>query len=138
MMLPVHGLQASDFIVTENGMPTAFRSDAANFTRMSDSKPLWIDSVVHKTYLRVDEKGTEAAAVTSVQTAGSAAPVSPPFQMTVDRPYLMALVDNDSGAILFLAAVRDPRGGVLDLLIRDFAEVEIGYGGRLDDDIGAG
>ena len=92
------------------GMPTAFRSDAANFTRMSDSKPLWIDSVMHKTYLRVDEKGTEAAAVTSVQMGATAAPLQQPFQMTVDRPYLMALVDDDSGAILFLAAVRDPRG----------------------------
>ena len=91
------------------GMPNAFASDSANFSRMSAVKPLWIDDVLHKTYLRVDEKGTEAAAVTSVQMKAGMAPAQPPFQMTVDRPYLMALVDNDSGTVLFLAAVRDPR-----------------------------
>ena len=91
-------------------MSQAFTPDTADFARMSDTKPLWIDSVIHKTYLRVDEKGTEAAAVTSVQMGATSAPAQPPFQMIVDRPYLMALIDNDSGTILFLAAVRDPRG----------------------------
>ena len=91
------------------GMTDAFSRDSADFSRISTSEGLFIQDVLHKTYLRVDEKGTEAAAVTSTQIGTTAAPVNPPVQMTVDRPYLMAIVDNDSGAVLFLAAVRDPR-----------------------------
>ena len=89
-------------------MSSAFSPETADFSRMSAIKGLYVGKVVHKTYLRVDEKGTEAAAVTSSMVAG-ALPVAPQAQMIVDRPYLMALVDNRSGAILFLSTVRDPR-----------------------------
>lgn len=90
-------------------MTKAFDVADADFGRLSDAKPLSIGSVIHKTYLRVDEKGTEAAAVTAVGMYGSAVPAQPTFLMTVDSPYLMAIVDNDSGAVLFLATIRDPR-----------------------------
>jgi len=91
------------------GMTDAFSRETADLGRISTSQGLFVQDVLHKTYLRVDEKGTEAAAVTSTQIGATALPVTPPVEMTVDRPYLMAIVDNDSGAVLFLAAVRDPR-----------------------------
>ncbi|MDR3686380.1 MAG: serpin family protein [Coriobacteriia bacterium] len=90
------------------GMPDVFSADSADLSGMTAVKPAWLDRVVHRTYLRVDEQGTEAAAV-SLGVAGATA-IAPrnPFSMTVDRPYLMAIVDNTSGATLFLAAVSDP------------------------------
>lgn len=82
----------------------------ADLSRLSDVKPLWVDTVTHKTYLRVDEQGTEAAAATEGGVAaGTVSSVLEPFRMIVDQPYLMAIVDNASGAVLFLAAVNDPR-----------------------------
>ncbi len=91
------------------GMSDAFSSSRADFSAMTNMTPLWLDRVQHSTYLRVDEKGTEAAAATEISAAGTAAP-NHPFTMTVDRPYIMAIVDERSGVVLFVAAVRDPRG----------------------------
>jgi serine protease inhibitor len=90
------------------GMPDAFSRERADFSAMTDWRPTWIDRVLHKTYFRVDEQGTEAAAVSMVEVAGMAAAPPRPFDMVVDRPYLMAITDNDSGAILFSAAIGDP------------------------------
>jgi len=92
------------------GMPMAFDGGKAGFSRLTDVKPAWIGAVTHKTYLRVDEKGTEAAAATKVEMMAGSAMADPPFQMVVDSPYLIAVVDSQSGAVLFLATIRDPRG----------------------------
>ncbi len=91
-------------------MTSVFDSESSDLSRLSDVEPQRIDTVRHKTYLRVDEEGTEAAAVTEVGVAAGAAmgPQTEPFQMIVDRPYLMAIVDNDTGAVLFLATVHNP------------------------------
>ena len=91
------------------GMHDAFDPDKADFSRATDVRPAWISSAKHLTYFRVDEKGTEAAAVTMIGVCGAAAPAPGHFEMDVDRPYLMAVVDDHSGAVLFLDAVRDPR-----------------------------
>ena len=92
------------------GMSDAFSTSRADFSGMTKTTPTWIDRVQHSTYLRVDEQGTEAAAATAVSVGITAVAPHSPFQMTVDRPYLIAIVDERSGAILFLAAVQDPRG----------------------------
>jgi serpin B len=63
----------------------------------------WLSTVVHKTYIRVDEEGTEAAAVT-----GGVMAVSRPPEFAVDRPFLFTISDADTGTILFLGAVTDP------------------------------
>ncbi|WP_030435554.1 serpin family protein [Actinoplanes subtropicus] len=82
------------------GMPTA------GFGSMSAANPA-LATVVHKTYLKVDEKGTEAAAVTGgmMATAGRANPL----EFRVDRPFAFTISDRQTGAILFLGAVADPR-----------------------------
>lgn len=68
-----------------------------------------VSSVLHKTYLRVDEKGTVAAAVTAVGIATSSTPQQgAPFHMVVDHPFFLAIRDDRSGALLFLGAVSNP------------------------------
>lgn len=85
------------------GMVSAF--GGGDFTPMSPANP-FLDTVVQKTYIRVDEEGTEAAAVTGGVMLESAGP--PPF--LVDRPFAFTVSDRESGAVLFLGSVHDPRG----------------------------
>jgi serpin B len=91
------------------GMPTAFSSDA-DFTGISTDEPLHIGAVIHQANITVDEAGTEAAAATAVVVeAGSAAPSGDgPIEMIVDRPFVFALRDRATGAVLFLGRVSDP------------------------------
>lgn len=85
------------------GMVSAF--SGGDFTPMSPADP-FLDTVVQKTFIQVDEKGTEAAAVTGGVMADSAGP--PPFR--VDRPFAFTVSDRETGAVLFLGSVHDPRG----------------------------
>lgn len=85
------------------GMVSAF--GGGDFTPMSPANP-WLETVVQKTYIRVDEQGTEAAAVTGGVMVESAGP--PPF--VVDRPFAFTVSDRQTGTILFLGTVHDPRG----------------------------
>jgi len=87
------------------GMRTAF-SGAADFSGITDDEPLHIDSVRQKTFVQVDEKGTEAAAATGVDVqAGSAVRQ---HTVTVDRPFLFVITDTATGAPLFLGRISDP------------------------------
>ena len=69
---------------------------------------LSVSDVVHETYLRMDEKGTEAAAATGVVVTLTSAPL-PSLTINVDRPYFTVLRDRHTGSILFLGRVVDPR-----------------------------
>lgn len=87
------------------GMPNAF-SDGADFSGIAPG--LTITKVTHKAFARVDEKGTEAAAATGVVFGVTSVPPSPePF--TVDRPLVCLIRDHDTGPLLFLGRVLDPR-----------------------------
>ncbi|HJN14350.1 MAG TPA: serpin family protein [Armatimonadota bacterium] len=89
------------------GMGVAFSSaaDFANLTPMTAQ----ITKAEHKTTLLVDENGTEAAAATLLQMAASEdAPVDEPFEMIVNRPFFCAIVDQDTGSVLFAGYVVDP------------------------------
>jgi serpin B len=88
------------------GMPVAF-SDKADFSGMTGNRELVISEVVHKAFVSVDEAGTEAAAATAVMMALTAAPAEP-VEVTVDRPFLFAIRDIDTGALLFVGRVVDP------------------------------
>lgn len=90
------------------GMGVAFSQDQADFSAMTPIRPVWISSVKHKTFVEVNEKGTEAAAVTSVTIRATAMPPSARFKMIVDRPFALAISDNQTGALLFLGAITDP------------------------------
>lgn len=89
------------------GMTTAFTSGKANLRPMAPVG-LWLDQVVQKTYLKVDENGTEAAAVTGGVTITSTRTKQRVFR--VDRPFAFTISDQRTGTILFLGAVTDPRG----------------------------
>ena len=98
--------------LTALGMKRAFGNDAV-FSAMAD-EPLFISEVKQKSYVEVDEKGTEAAAVTTVtMLAKGMAPLPPRdiFKMIVDRPFLFVISDTGSGSILFLGVVNDPTTG---------------------------
>ncbi|HTY09224.1 MAG TPA: serpin family protein, partial [Candidatus Edwardsbacteria bacterium] len=89
------------------GMARAF-GDRADFSGISRAG-LAISEVRHKTFLTVDEEGTEAAAVTSVGLRTTAVVIEPPpFAMTVDHPFVLAITDQATGAILFLGVIADP------------------------------
>lgn len=60
--------------------------------------------------LTVDEAGTRAAAVTEIGVMAGSAPMEPPHELVLDRPYLMAIEDGSTGWSLVLAAVLDTRG----------------------------
>lgn len=93
------------------GMGLAFDPDRANFSGMfEDPRDAFISKVKHKTFVEVNEEGTEAAAVTSVEVqATSARMPREPFRMVVDRPFFCAIRDNDSGAVLFMGSIIDPQ-----------------------------
>jgi serpin B len=91
------------------GMGNAFDPNAADLSAMANVKGrLFVDKVKHKTFLEVIEKGTEAAAVTSVAVTGSAP--TERFQMIVNRPFLLAIQDRQTGSLLFFGSVADPVG----------------------------
>lgn len=98
------------------GMRRAFDSHAAELTGMfappsehARGKPFFISLVLQSTYWKVDEEGSEAAAVTSIGVRAAAiARPERPFQMIVDRPYLCAIEDRRSGVLLFVGAIYDP------------------------------
>jgi len=71
---------------------------------------LKISKVIHKTFINVNESGTEAAAATAVQMDATTSldPTSKPkpFNMIMDRPFLYMIRDNNSGNILFIGTVK--------------------------------
>ncbi len=89
------------------GMPLAFDPERANFSGITTEERLYVSAVVHQANISVDEKGTEAAAATAVAMAASAMPAGP-VTLRVDRPFLFAVRDVPTGAILFLGQVTDP------------------------------
>ena len=90
------------------GMEAAFDANQADFANMTPAQ-VTIDEVKHKTFVEVNEEGTEAAAVTSVGITLTSAVISQsPFQMIVDRPFFCAIRDNQTGTLLFMGSVVEP------------------------------
>ena len=92
------------------GMASAFNPAEADFSRIHQPPPrLSINDVEHKTWVKVDEQGTEAAAATSVGMAMAMIATNRPrpFEMVVDHPFFFA-IKQESGALLFAGIVTDP------------------------------
>lgn len=83
------------------GISRAFQPEAAEFTPMFDFGNMAVTDAVHKAYIKVDEKGTEAAAVTAITAAGSSLPPEP-VSFCADKPFTFVIRDNISGEILFI------------------------------------
>jgi len=89
------------------GMGIAF-DDAADFSGLSKATTK-MDQVKHKTFVEVNEEGTEAAAVTSIGIVATSMPIEQePFKMIVDRPFFCAIRDNQTGEILFMGSIINP------------------------------
>jgi serpin B len=86
------------------GMVDAF--DAADFSGIDGTRNLAISDVIHKGFVAIDERGTEAAAATAVIIGDTSVPEQ--RQLIVDRPFLFLIRDRPTGAILFVGRVVDP------------------------------
>jgi serpin B len=93
--------------LTAMGMPAAFSAEA-NFSGMTGDRALSIAEVIHKAFVSVDEEGTEAAAATAVVMLESAMP-GQPVEVTIDHPFMFLIRDIETGALLFVGRVVDPR-----------------------------
>jgi serine protease inhibitor len=95
-------------VLTQMGMGIAFDRNRADFSQLCPE--FFIGQVRHKTFVDVKEEGTEAAAVTAIGMSGSAnVKPEPHFVMVVDRPFVCAIVDERTEAILFLGAIVEPK-----------------------------
>jgi serpin B len=94
------------------GMHRAFDPRTADFSGMTGKPqsqlPLTIGEIMHRAVIEVAEEGTEAAAATSATMAIAGRP-APPETFRVDRPFLFAIVDEETGAVLFQGRIVDPR-----------------------------
>jgi serpin B len=89
------------------GMKDAFGT-RADFSGMDGTRDLYISAIMHKAFVEVDEKGTEAAAATAVMMAVTSAAPSPSYQFNADHPFLFFIRDNITGSILFMGRVVNP------------------------------
>ena len=88
-------------IMNKLGVVDAFEDEKADFRKMFDSGNMFLMAALHKTYIKVDEKGTEAAAVTAL--AGGAASAPPePIVVKFDTPFTYVIRDDANGEILFM------------------------------------
>lgn len=92
------------------GMPSAF-DQSANFSSLiKEELDFYISEVKQKTFIEVNEEGTEAAAVTSTKMGATAMPsVFEPFHMEVNRPFFIAIVDDTTDVILFMGLINNPK-----------------------------
>jgi len=88
------------------GMQAAFQPGVADFSGMDGTQYLYISNILHKAFIDVAEKGTEAAAATAVVLSGRGMPSG--LIINVNRPFLYVLRDQPTGAILFMGRVVDP------------------------------
>ena len=86
-------------VLHQLGMKDAFSPDTANLSRLMQSPGTYVSKIMHKTFITVDEKGTKAAAVTSVEATNES--VSRPHYVTLDHPFVYIIVDSD-GLPIFL------------------------------------
>lgn len=94
------------------GMVQPFDPAVADFYAMCQNPPngerLFIAEILHKAMMAVDENGVEAAAATAVIMAGDTSVPPPPISMVVDKPFVVAIVDEPTGSVLFLGRIQDP------------------------------
>ncbi len=90
------------------GMHSAFDLNRADFKGMTRDARLYISRVLHKTFVEVNEVGTEAAAVTGTEMSVTSAPAGEPFVFRADRPFFYAIRDGQTGLILFAGLMYSP------------------------------
>ena len=94
-------------LLEEMGVTAPFSPGAADFSGIVEDGGLYISAALHKGTIKVDELGTEAAAATVIGMATSAMPRA---DMNLDRPFIFAILERETGTILFLGRAMDPMG----------------------------
>ncbi len=94
--------------LTSLGMADMFEKNKANFKNISQDN-LFVSDATHSTVLKIDELGTEAAAVTSIEMSTTSMPIDPPKVMNVNKPFYSIIYDNTTGLILFQGSITNPQ-----------------------------
>ena len=99
-------------ILKEMGMPDAFNGVLADFSKLgetTDGKNIFINRVIHQTYINVDGKGTKAGAATVVEMTKETAmePMDPPRRVYLDRPFVYMLIDCETNLPFFIGTMMD-------------------------------
>ena len=89
------------------GMPTPF-SGSADFSGMTGTKYLYIDDAIHKAFIEINEKGSEAAAATAVIISTKRLYIKKDLEIKADHPFIFFIKENHTGTILFMGRVLDP------------------------------
>ena len=98
-----YGIEMKEML-SELGMPSAF-NESADFSNMTDHD-VYVSSVIHKTFISVDNEGTRAAAVTVVEMK-EACEYKPAWSVTLDRPFVYMIVDNGTNLPIFIGCLTD-------------------------------
>jgi serpin B len=110
LMLPSFEFR-SEFSLAQSlsdlGMPVAF-SDQADFSGIDGSQDLFLQEVLHKAFISVDEEGTEAAAATAI-IIGATSLGEEPIEVRFDHPFIFLIRDQDTGSILFIGRLIQPQ-----------------------------
>ena len=92
------------------GMSDAFSANKANFAGMDGKRDLYIQKVIHKSFIEVNEEGTEAAAATGIAMAMKAMPApKAPLIVRCDHPFTFMIVDNATSSVLFAGRYGEPK-----------------------------
>lgn len=115
LYLPRFKIEAKYFLKEENylpnmGMVKAFAG--ADFSGITDKEAIFISNVIHQSFMEVNEEGTEAAAATAVIFKNGSASEPPVEVFRADHPFIFVIKQKDSGNILFLGKVEDPRSTI--------------------------
>lgn len=91
------------------GMPTAFDTEKADFSKLGGSPQgnIYIEDVLHKTFIAVDEQGTKAGAVTSVEMKLATSMPREEKEVILNRPFVYLIMENETGLPIFMGTVRD-------------------------------
>ena len=90
------------------GMSDLFIEGVADLSGINGAGGLFVSDVKHKTYIDVNEAGTEAAAVTSVEVGTTSVDPNAPLYLNVDHPFIFVIRETGTGIILFTGVVRNP------------------------------
>jgi serine protease inhibitor len=102
-------IQLLNDVLINLGMEIAFDPDAADFSRINGYGGLYINRVIHQSFIQIDEEGTEAAAATIVEIClTSALPGNTGFHMYVNRPYIFIIRERVKNTILFIGKITKP------------------------------
>ena len=99
-----------DPVLKNRGLSTAFTQNA-DFSGMDGSGNLFIDTIIHKAFVNVDEKGTQAAAASANSMGGEQSGAAPPVEPIIfnaDHPFIFVIQDKENGNILFIGRVMNP------------------------------